>query len=532
MNTLQQQVRRARRRLIVQRLLDVLAWCWLATLSVAFVLIAVDKRWPLGLEAWGWAAGALAVGLVAAMVWTFLHRSTPLEAAIELDHRFALKERVSSALALSPADRETEAGEALLADAVARIERIDVGGRFAVKPPRRLLLPLVPGVLAVLVALLIAPSVVEDTQAARADDPAARQQIQKATAGVRRQLADRREQAKKEGLKDAERLFQKLENGIKDLNAEPMKEKAMAKMNDLSRLLAERRQQLGGTDKIKQHLDQLKNVDRGPADKFAKALSRGDLKKAADELKKLKQALENGKMDQKQKTDLAKQIDQMKKQLDKQAKAHQAAQQDLQKRINELRKAGQMQQANQLEEQLAKLAAQMPQMQKLQDLAAKLGQCSKCLREGKAGDAAKALAQMQADMQGQLGEMEMLEDAEKQLAQAKDQMGCCKCGGAGCAECQGPPGNGLGRGKGIGARPEKKTATASYDSQVKQKLGQGTAVVVGVTDGENVKGDVRQQIQEQVESAKHGTTDPLTGRHMPRKHGEHAKEYFDGLRGN
>ena len=211
--------------------------------------------------------------------------------------------------------------------------------------------------------------------------------------------------------------------------------------------MADRRQQIGGTEKIKEQLNQLKNIDRGPADKFAKALSRGDLKKAADELKKLKEALENGKLDAKQKAELAKQIEQMKNQLEKQAKAHQAAQQDLKKRIEQLRQAGQMQQANQLEEQLAKLAAQMPQMQKLQDLAEKLGQCSKCLRNGKPGDAAKALAQMQADLQGQLKEMAMLNEAEKELCQAKDQMGCCKCGGAGCEECQGPPGNGLGRGK-------------------------------------------------------------------------------------
>jgi arsenate reductase-like glutaredoxin family protein len=204
----------------------------------------------------------------------------------------------------------------------------------------------------------------------------------------------------------------------------------------------------------------------------------------------------------------------------------------LKKQIEQLRKAGQMQQANQLEEQLAKLAAQTPQMRKLQELAQKLGQCSKCLRNGKPGDAAKAIAQMQSDLQGELKEMEMLDEAEKQLCQAKDQMGCCKCGGAGCEECQGPPGNGLGRGKGIGPGPEKKTNTALYDSRVKQKVGKGTAIVEGMTEGPNVKGDVQQQIQEQVESTKRGTTDPLTGRQMPRKHGEHAKEYFDGLRGN
>jgi hypothetical protein len=530
MNTLERQVRRARRRLMVQRFLDVLAWCWLATLSMALVLVGVDKKWPLGVEAWGWVAGALGVGLAAAVVWTLWRRSTSLEAAIELDHRFALKERVSSALSLSPADRGTEAGEALLADAVAKIERIDVGGQFTVKPPRRLLLPLVPGVMAMAVALWIGPAVVEDPQAKA--DPAAKQQVQKTTAAVRRQLADRREQAKKEGLKDAERLFQKLETGMKELNNEPAREKAMAKINDLSRLLADRRQQMGGAEKVKEQLNQLKNIDRGPADKFAKALSRGDLKQAADELKKLKDALENGKIGDKQKEKLAKQIEQMKNQLEKQAKAHQAAQQELKQRIQQLRQAGQTQQAKQLEEQLAKLAAQMPQMKKLRELAEKLGQCSKCLRNGKPGDAAKALAQMQADFQGQLKEMGMLDDAEKDLCQAKDQLGCCKgCGGEG-EECQGPPGNGLGKGKGIGPRPERKTKTAMYDSRVKQKMGRGTAVVVGMTDGPNVKGDVQQQIQDQVESTKHGTTDPLTGRRMPHKHGEHAKEYFNGLRGN
>ncbi len=532
MNALQQQVRRARRRLTAQRFLNALAWCWMATLTLALVLVVVDKKWPLGVEAWGWLAGALGVGLAAAVIWTFWRRSSPLEAALELDRRFALKERVSSALSLSPTDRETEAGEALLADAVAKIERINVGGRFAVKPPRRLLLPLVPAVLAMLVAMLIGPAVVEEPQA-KAADPAAKEQVQRATAAVRRQLADRRQQAKKEGLKDAEQLFQKLENGMKELNNEPIREKAMAKINDLSRLLADRRQQIGGAEKVKEQLNQLKDIDKGPADKFAKALSRGDLKKAADELKKLKEALENGKLNAKQKAELAKQIEQMKNQLEKQAKAQQAAQQELKKRIEQLRKAGQTQQANQLEEQLAKLAAQMPQMRKLQDLASKLGQCSKCLRNGKPGDAAKAIAQMQADLQGQLKEMAMLDEADKELCQAKDQMGCCKCGGAGCEECQGPPGNGLGRGKGIGPRPEKKaTNTAFYDSRVKQKIGKGTAIVEGMTDGPNVKGDVQQQIQEQAESTKRGTTDPLSGRQMPRKHGEHAKEYFDGLRGN
>jgi hypothetical protein len=532
-DTLQRQIGRARRRLAFQRFLDRLGWCWFAALAAAAVLIAVDKFRPLGLEVWVWPAGALAAGLLAAAVWTLLLRGNSLEAALEIDHRFALKERVSSALALSPADRQSEAGAALVADAMRRVERIDVAGRFGVRPPRRLLWPLLPAVLAALVALLVNPAG-DGSSTAKAEDPSAKQQIKKSTEVVRRELAQRRDQAKKEGLRDAEQLFKKLEEGTKQLSDESAKEKAMVKLNDLSRQLNERRQQLGGADKVKEQLDQLKNVNRGPADKFAKAVGRGDFKKAAEELDKLKDQLANGKLDEKQKADLAKQLDQMKQKLSKLADAHRAAQEQLQQQAKQLRQAGQMAEAAKLEEQLQKLREQAPQMQQMKDMADKLGQCSKCLKKGQAQQAAKALQQMQAQMknlQQKLDEMEMLDDAMQQLAQARERMGCKKCGGAGCAECQGNLEGPGGLGRGAGARPEKKTDTRFYDSRIKQKIGQGSAEVVDMVDGPNVKGDVRRQIQDQVDSARRGTTDPLTGRRMPKKHGEHAKEYFDGLRG-
>jgi hypothetical protein len=285
----------------------------------------------------------------------------------------------------------------------------------------------------------------------------------------------------------------------------------------------------------------LKNVDRGPADKFAQAVSRGDCKKAAEELKKLQDQLANSKLDEKQKADLAKQLEQMKDKLGKLADAHRAAQEDLKQRAKQLRQAGQVAEANKLEEQLQKLMEQGPQMQQLKQMADKLGQCSKCLKQGQAQQAAKALDQMQAqmkDLKQKLDEMEMLDDAMQQLAQARERMGCKKCGGAGCEECQGELDERLGdgpggRGRGAGARPERKTDTRMYDSRVKQRIGAGSAEVVDMVDGPNVKGDVRQQIQDQVNKASaRGATDPLTGRRMPKKHGEHAKEYFDGLRGD
>ena len=332
MDTLHKQIRQARRQLTVQRFLGILGWCWSAALLAALALIAIDKFYPLGVEAWAWVAGALVVGLIAAVAWTLLARASLLEAAIEIDHRYGLKERVSSALALPPADRASEVGEALVVDAVRRLERIDVGERFVVKPPRLLLLPLLPGALALLVAWLVSPAALDNQAVAKPDDPAVKLQVKKSTDAVRRQLAERREQAKKEGLEDAERLFKKLEEGTKELNAEGSKEKALVKLNDLSRVLTERKEKLGGAEKMKENLEQLKNLDRGPADKFAKAVSRGDFKKAAEELKKLQDDLANNKLDEKQKADLAKQLEQMKNKLEKMDEARKAAQQDLKQR--------------------------------------------------------------------------------------------------------------------------------------------------------------------------------------------------------
>ena len=545
MDTLLRQIRRVRRRLVFQRFLDVLGWACFGTLLAALALITISRFRPLGVDAWIWAAGAIAIGFLIAAGWTFWRRPAPLEAAIELDRRFELKERVSSALALRPEDRATEAGKALLADAAGHVERLDVGGRFRVVPPRRLLLPLVPGVSAALVALLIGQAVVEKKAAAKTEGSAA-EQIQKATDVVRRQAAEQREKAKQGGLQDAEKLFTKIEKETNDLKLQPSKEKALAKLNDLTKTVAERRQQLGGAEKVKQQLEQLQNVPRGPADKFAKAMSQCDFPKALKELNELQAKLEQGKLDAKQKAALADQIEKMKEKLDKAQRAHEAAQKDLERQIQEQQQAGNKTEAQKLQEQLDQLKKCDPQMRQMQGLAQRLGQCSKCLRQGNAADAAEALDQMQAEMkemreqmQGQLEEMKMLDDAQEQLAQAKDCMNSQKIGvegeegkvGVG-EDDNGQPGNGIGTAHGKNFRRGPEIKPKLYDSQVKQRVGRGAATMVELVDGPNVKGNVQQQIQQQIESTKRGETDPLTNRHMPRKHGEHAKEYFDGLREN
>jgi hypothetical protein len=129
---------------------------------------------------------------------------------------------------------------------------------------------------------------------------------------------------------------------------------------------------------------------------------------------------------------------------------------------------------------------------------------------------------------------------------ARQRMTCPNCQGAGCEMCQGEggqglcagngsgkdgkPGDGMGGGKGIGYRPEQKTDTALYDSQVRQKVGKGAAMVTGMVDGPNVPGGVTAEIQRASDDLRRGSVDPLTGRQLPKKHSEHAREYFDRFR--
>src|SRR4051812_7067219 len=127
MQELHKQVARAHRRLLWQQFAAAFSWCLFATLLVAAIAIAVSKFVAVGIEplVWlaAWMGGAFAAALLGAAAWTLWRRGSRLDAAIELDHRFGLKERVSSSLALDQTELESPAGQALLADALARVSR-------------------------------------------------------------------------------------------------------------------------------------------------------------------------------------------------------------------------------------------------------------------------------------------------------------------------------------------------------------------------------------------------------------------------
>jgi hypothetical protein len=556
MENLLKEIRRVQRRLAVQHFLGILGWCWFASLLAAAVAVGAARVWPLqpmvGIRDWHWLAGFLVAGLAVATIWTCMTIAPSIRAALEIDRRCGLKERVSSTLAMTAADRQSEAGQALIADTGARLRRTAVLDRFPVRPPGHLLLPLAPAVVALAAMFLWSPA---ERKVAAATEPAATPPplaVTRSADDLRQKLAERRKEAEKAGLKDATELLKKLEEGTDELKSQPEREKAIVKLNDLARRLQERKKQLGGNgEPLKRQMEQIQGIDKGPADKLAKALAKGDFEKAADELDQLKKQLSDKKLDPTKKDELAKQMEQLKQKIEQMAQQAKDALADMQKQADQMRQAGDPAATNKLEEQIQRMQQMGPQMDSLKSLCNKLGQCANQMKQGNSDQAAQsmkeAMRQMQ-EMAQQQREMKTLDGALETLDDARRQMTCEKCGGKGCKECQGQgegnemakgdegeehdgkPGQGIGTGPGNGARPEAKADGRFYDSRVSQKVGKGTGMVTGVTDGPNLKNQAEAEIQQAAAAIEHGSTNPLSGQHLPKKQREHAQEYFDSFR--
>jgi len=158
MEEIRRQVGRAQRRLVLQQFWRVFGWSLFVTLLLATIGLAVPRLWVLSVDQrawdWSWIGGGIAAGLMMAAIWTYVVRRTRLDAAIEIDRRFGLKERVSSTLALSSDELSSDVGQALVTDAIRRVERIDIREQFRVSPTWRVILPLAPAIAIAVLAML------------------------------------------------------------------------------------------------------------------------------------------------------------------------------------------------------------------------------------------------------------------------------------------------------------------------------------------------------------------------------------------
>src|SRR5262245_50598517 len=121
---IERSVRAARRRLFLQLLLNRLVAGWVVALVLGLGWLLAE---PWLLESppdwlkWAVAGGLTALGTVLAVVLAVRATPSRTAAALELDARFGLKERVTTALSLRPDEATTPAGQAVVTDAVAKV---------------------------------------------------------------------------------------------------------------------------------------------------------------------------------------------------------------------------------------------------------------------------------------------------------------------------------------------------------------------------------------------------------------------------
>ncbi len=533
-------------RLNLEKLLRALAWSLFGFLVIAVIGVAIPKIWPIPVVqqawTWSWLGGATAGAIVVGTLWTVLYGYSKIDAAVELDRRFGLKERVSSTLSLRLEELESQAGQALLLDASRRVQQIEVGERFRVQGHWWNLLPLIPAALAFVLTMFV-PNAVTESSDVTASVLKDEKPVKTTTDELRKKLAVRRKQAEEAGLQEAQ-MVKQVEKAISEMQKlkDLDRKQAMVKLNDLADEIRQRKKEMGDASQLKKQLTRLKTLQAGPAQKMANALKQGNFDVAIKELNQLRAKIKTGELTDEQKQALKSQLKQLAEKMQQMVAAGQQAKADLKEEMDRLKQQGDLAKAGELQNKLDQLS-QSGQMERMRKMAEQLGKAAQSMSSQQLAEAAKQLESMAgelAEMAAEMSEMELLEGTMQQLEDAKMAMNCSECQGEGCSMCQGlgsmgglsrqQGGMGMGEGRGQGDRPEAETKSNFYDSKVRGKIGRGNSVITGYASGPNLAGQSLEDVKQAIANTEHESENPLTAARLPRSQRKLAQEYFDQLR--
>ena len=495
----------------------------------------------------------MVLSLLVAAYLTFSKMGSPVDVAVEVDRRFGLKERLSSAISLNESDLASESGQALVEDAVSRAETIDVRDKFQYQPTWRALMPLIPA--AIMAILLFVPNATEKVVAANEPEAVNRKKVEMAIKEFKRKAEEKRKELTALGLEDAGKELKSLEKKFDELLEDKNKDKknTLVKLNDIKKAIEDRRKELGSSKDLKENLNKLKDMKSGPAKEITEAMAKGDMKEAQKAIKDLIDKLKAGKLNDIEKKQLANDLEQIAKELKKIAEKHEQEKQDLKDKIKKAIDEGDLDKAAELQQKLEEKQQQDKQKQKMKEMAKNLQKCANCMKPGNAGNAKKGqqgepgdaeqqqamkeagealedLAEQMEQMEMDMAEMDALEDMEKLAGECK---GECNGEGGGLEndkESFGDWKNGAGRGH--GKRSMEKENTGNFKSRVKGKLQKGQTVVTGDADGKNITGRSSSEVRDLIHAEVSKDSDPLQDVKLPKAQMKQGQQYFDGLRKN
>jgi hypothetical protein len=435
--------------LFFHRWLFWLNWSLVACFSLCFFGLLIPKIWPLEPTAltnsptwiWAWWIGSALAALIFAFWIAWSKRPTRLQAAVEIDQRYRLRERCSSALAIPPDQMQSPIGQALIEDAQKQIDRIDLRDHFPVRPAPQWAWVILP--LAACFALFWVPDATPTTTQVLASQTLAKStNVKNATQPILKAIQKKRQEAEESGDLEAIDQYKRVEEQIKKLQAkaELGAKEAIADLNEIKKELLEKKEALGDSNQMKQALEALKDLDKGPAENMAKALQEGDFEEAQNEMEKLIDALKSGKLEPGQSDQLQKQLEQMKDALEQTRQKKNDLIQEAKNELSNAEKDGDIQKIASLRKKLEKLQDGEKMDQAMEKLQEQLDKAQEALKKGDSQEASDAMQ----DIQDQLKELaedqqaaDELEEMLEQIEDAKQSSKCQECDGEGCQECQG-----------------------------------------------------------------------------------------------
>lgn len=420
---LHRQVARVHRRLVLQSILNALAWCWAGAglLSVGWFLlqphlIETPPEWLRWVVASGLAGAATLLAGALGLLWA----PSRLMAALSLDSAFGLKERVTTSLTLAPEQEASPAGQALLADVNQRINDLDVASRFPLHLGWTAALVPACGVLLALVAVFYQPIKCQARTTARNEgsEPAANAaDIDRKMQQLKKTLAEKKpaEQPRSEELERLIGELDKLASRPRDTK-EQIRER-VKEMTALEDQMKAREKEMA--EKARSLKEQLHRLDvssqkdgDGPAKDLQNALAKGDLNKAKEEIERLNKRLQKHDLTEKEKEQLRRQLQDMKEKLQRLAEAK--------------NKEQELKAANLDPETLKKeLQKEKQRLGDLNKLAEQMGKWEKCLKEGDMEAASQSLSEMAKKLDGMDLENQELQDLREQLARLQDAKDSC-----------------------------------------------------------------------------------------------------------
>ena len=550
---IERSVQRARRRLFLHLLVNRLAWGWALGLAVSLGWLLAEPWLVASAEPWWrWAVlgGSLAIATVVAGILAW--RGTPSKAiaALELDSRFGLRERVTTALDLPAEIHSTPAGQAVIEDAVARVTPLAVKTQFPVR------LGWSSAAVPVLAASIAAVVVFYHPDTTRTADgsegtgnkntvPATtpNADAKKSTPFTKKnqppELANRPKDDKLKALEnELNEMMRKFDTDPNRETQEKLREKVAELSSAEDKLKKFQQEKFEKLNRLEQQLQQLDRLNKdpdfqdGPVKNLQENLSKGDLKKAQEDIDELKKKVKDKKLTKEDQEKLSKQLEKMKDQI-QQLNRNKEREKQLKDLIDQAKKEGR--DAESLERELDKLKQETKEGQEAsQQLAEKLSKAQQALKNDDLEKAAEELGQAGKSLEQIEGELQDLEEAQDYLQRLKaEKKGACKqCQGQG-DEDSGRKDDATGAGRASGNRPENKDAkTSGEDERIRGLFDpRGKKTYGGSTRGPAFKKATTEQLGPAIQEAAQAAPKATDSQRLPRDAKDSVKEYFQNLGG-